>query len=142
MKVSFGQLYTVKECAFRTSKQREIEEKTDDVFESRFAKNGINTFNYPRTLSEMLSEDMLVDIRLTHKKNGDVELKLEEQEHCFSIMDNIIKEKDKIKLTLTADMTKREIAKKLNQFANNCRKLAKFYDKQFSNIGAERLRNL
>ena len=142
MKVSFGQLYTVTDCAYRTKKQREVEEKINDVFETRLAKNGMNTFHYPRTLSEMLSEDMLVDVRLTNKKNGDTELKLEEQEHYFSLLDNIIKDKDKIQLTLKANLTKREIDKKLTQFANKCRCLAKFYDKQFSNEGSKRLSEL
>ena len=138
--VSFGAMYTINECARRTINQRKIEDTINANFQAREVRNGSNG-SYPRTLDEMLEEDMMVDVYVTHKKNGNVEISLKDLKPNDMIVNGIVKDKDKIKLIVNYNLPPIKINKLITEYANKCRRLANFYSAEIANEGAARIAN-
>ena len=139
--VSFGCLFTVRETLGMTSKQRAIEHTVNDVFEYRNKKYGNNT-GYYKNLDDMLEEDMLMDVVVIHKKNGNVELKLTDTDNFYAeAAKGIVKTEDKISVVLDKNLPMREIKSKLKEYTDKCFALAKFYKFEIPNVMAERYPN-
>ena len=140
--VNFGCLFTVKETPVISKKQRKIEDTVNDVFEKRNKKYGLNDGNY-RNLDDMLEEDMLMDVAVIHKKNGNVELKLTDTDNSYArAAKGIVKTKDKIKVVLDKNLSLSEIKSKLKKYTDKCFELAKFYDVEIPNAMAAKKPNM
>ncbi len=137
--ISFGSLNTYREKGLRrlTENQERIEREMDDTFSTRNPINGFNSCSRaPRTLADVLEEDMLQDVNIIHKRNGDVLVKLSNTEVLDSMEDgkDVIDEGDKPQITLSSKMSDSVIRKNIREFATKCRKVAFFYSKELSNI--------
>ena len=139
--VSFGTMYTVKECARSTMRQMELEDAINNKFLAREKRNGMNS-TYPRTLDEMLEEDMEVDVCITHKKNGDVTIALKDRNPDNILIKDIVKPKDKIKLTINNNLPYGKAKKLITDYANKCRRLARQYWAKIPNEAGARLDNI
>ena len=150
MQVSFGTLYTVKQGPIITEKQRKVENLANNIFLERHESCGTTKPYYSlRNLDDMLEEDMLVDIYVTHKKNGDTTIKLksiptddgydEEDIRHKEKLAGVVKEKDKIGITLSKTLSFDEIKLKLKDFARDCISLAEFYKDKISDFETEQI---
>lgn len=134
MNVSFGRLITVVEGAGRSRKQCEVENMIDERFEKPI-QNPCSTVSGETTnLDNLIEEEMMGDILVIHKRNGDVHVQLRENEDVYDTVDfEWIKKKDKKPLVIKSNYSLDKIYKKIHNYADDLFNKVEGYSAELAN---------
>lgn len=123
--VSFGQLIVKKEMPKLTKHQIKVDYMAGEYLESNLPES-----NYLTSVEREVADNMYSDILVIHRKDGNTEIKLienEDQKKSYSVEWFHVDPKDKKPLIIRAKDSYGAIQKKLAKYAEKLKKLSSEY---------------